>query len=209
MDSIPKEIIAIICTFYYSVFQVMSSSISKDMTSLLQKYKDHIFKIYVENPQDDTNYEGDLYNYDGEFYYHIKGDGIKHGSYRIITTEINDGFIVHPQKHCLEQGTYENGKFHGNFIQYYNKTWLDNDKNFQPRINYIYKNGERDGMQTEYYADGSISKQIEYVNGKMTGYYKLYFLGSRIWIESLYEDGEIVPGTYIEYNYDGQIVRTA
>lgn len=208
MDSIPKELVIVICTFYYEVFQIMSSSICKEMTSKLQVCKNHIFKIPTKNPQDDEHYEGELYDYNGEFYYHVRGDGIKHGPYRIIGNEIHEGFKTYPKRHCLETGYYENGKLHDEFTQYYNNIY-DNNRCLQPRIKFIYKNNEKDGLQLEYYADGTISKETCYINGKKDGYYKSYFLNGALWDECLYKDDMVVSGTYIRYNYDGGIRDTA
>lgn len=70
-----------------------------------------------------------------------------------------------------------------------------------------YKLGKQDGVEKEYFLDGSLKREASYKNGKLMGSYKLYTPGGNLESEAFYYENQLHGFAYVivngkrEYSY--------
>lgn len=91
--------------------------------------------------------------------------------------------------------SYKNGKLHGRQILF--------DDNKSPRFEMLWSNGERHGVWTNRYENGSILSVTQHENGLMNGSYTLYYNNEQKETEGNHVDDNR-EGLWTNWNDSGQ-----
>lgn len=70
-----------------------------------------------------------------------------------------------------------------------------------------YKDGERHGVWSSWYRDGSLQSEMRYKDGKRHGFYKTWYPNGNLRYEGRYHHGER-SGEWKFYNKNGELDRT-
>ena len=71
---------------------------------------------------------------------------------------------------------------------------------------YFINAGKKEGIYKEYYENGQLCVEVNYINGTMNGIYKLYYENGQLWEEMNYIDGKI-NGIFKSYYSNGQLME--
>ena len=82
---------------------------------------------------------------------------------------------------------------------FFNKKW--NGKGYDENCNTIYELKNGNGHGREYYYNGNLKYEGEYLNGKRNGNGKEYFYNGNLRFEGIYLNGEIFKGNLINNFY--------
>ncbi|WP_010179137.1 toxin-antitoxin system YwqK family antitoxin [Aquimarina agarilytica] len=120
-------------------------------------------------------------------------------------------------------GTYKNGQFSGELINYYDngQVWnkvsyvdgkFHGDKelyhnNGELKAKYTYNLGKLSGKYEEYYDDGVLEEEGQFINDMYEGLWKLYFMDGTLYREMNYSK-DLLNGEYKEYDIDGKLHYT-
>ena len=99
-----------------------------------------------------------------------------------------------------EESNYKMGKKDGK------ATWFTTEGKLIAE--YVYKNGDLDGPQIAYYGNGT-TKQIEefYVKGKHLGDYKEFYENGNIKLQGQYVN-DLKDGKWVENDETGKLIKT-
>ncbi len=81
------------------------------------------------------------------------------------------------------------------------KSWYDNG---QPRIEYTYKDGRKNGLYKEWHENGQLQIEFTYKDGAKEGQYKIWHENGQLWNECTYKDGKL-DGPYKKWYTNGQL----
>ena len=113
-----------------------------------------------------------------------------------------DGKAIYFNRFGAETETvnYKEGEYQGEYLSFHalGKGFIDY------KINY--KDDEIEGELYEYYPDGKIQYEINFIAGKKQGKGITYYHSGQIDIEKNYVDDEL-NGTYKEYHYNGELFK--
>ncbi|MCB9043868.1 MAG: hypothetical protein H6554_08905 [Chitinophagales bacterium] len=70
------------------------------------------------------------------------------------------------------------------------------------KVEEFYKNGVLDSLRVEWYENGQMQSEANYINGKIDGIYKEWFPDGKQKLETPYNNG-IINGTLIEWHPNG------
>ena len=85
-------------------------------------------------------------------------------------------------------------EFEGEY--FFNKKW--NGKGYDENGNVIYELKNGNGNAREYYYNGNLKYEGEYLNGKRNGLGKEYYHDGKLIFEGVYLNGEMVKGKLIK-----------
>ncbi len=124
-------------------------------------------------------------------YYELDGKQVYHGAF---TKWYENGKI-------MIQGTYRNGKKDGLWKEYF--------PNGVPKSEGPYANGLKEGTWIIYYGSGNKHWEGNYHQNKKEGLWIEYAntKGEKKFAEVEYKEGKEVPGTYVQYDAYGNVVK--
>jgi antitoxin component YwqK of YwqJK toxin-antitoxin module len=82
------------------------------------------------------------------------------------------------------QVSFKDGKFHGEWVRYYENGKLESKRNF--------KNGEKHGEDVSYYENGQLFIKENYVNGEEHGELVMYHENGQLKYKFNFVNGELV-----------------
>lgn len=154
-------------------------------------------------------------------YYHPNGKKMSQGAYGKENQKEGEWNYWHPNGVLKETVTYKANELNGLYRKY-NKIGVkfqelnyndEGDLNGYANLYYsngpisdsiMFKDGNRDGIETTFHLNGAVSSTLTYVENKLDGPYKSYYQTGELSIDCNYKDGELA-GEYKAYYQNGKV----
>jgi antitoxin component YwqK of YwqJK toxin-antitoxin module len=174
--------------------------------------------IFYDQAGDTTEKISYLYGKKNGWYYKYKKDpavGVYIWSKELFAGDKKEGtaYVYYPDGKIQQTFSYNDGKKEG-ISKEYDKdgniiTLYEYSNDFlvsMDRINRVDKNGLKQGDWKEYYPNGKIKSEKNYVNDLLNGYYKEYDEKGKLVVTMLYDNGAMVKSR-VEDEPDIEVVN--